>query len=78
MSPTGANPLTQSAQVIVTLVISAIRLSARRFEAWPVRKMQLVTHVVASAVYIRYEPILRRLSSCGFEPNSPGIFEMMG
>ena len=51
--------------------------TASKFGASAVRNIELVTHVAASAVHIRYEPILREVSP-GSEPYRPGMLRMMG
>ena len=53
MTPTGRKPQNQPIQVTWMCSVVRISASASRFGATPVRNIELVTQVVASAVHIR-------------------------
>src|SRR2546428_11587093 len=59
-------------------MVRRAKSAARTLGASAVTNMLLVTQVTASAVYIRYAPILRALSSLGRDPYNSGILRRMG
>ena len=65
--PTGANAVNHCVQVSVIFEVLLTSSTASRLGASPVRNIELVTQVVASATHMMYEPMRRADGSLGFE-----------
>src|SRR5512141_30819 len=76
-TPTGRKPTNHCPHEISRFAVFFTSSTASKFGASAVRNIELVTHVAASAVHIRYEPILREVSP-GSEPYRPGMLRIIG
>ena len=76
--PTGAKAVSQSIQEMSRFAVRFTISTASRLGAMPVRNIELLTQVAASAVHIRYEPIRRAEGSFGLESYSGGRLRTTG
>src|SRR5512137_2894346 len=77
ITPTGKKPINHCIHEISICAVFFTSSTASKLGASAVRNIELVTQVAASAVHIKYDPILREVSP-GSEPYRPGMLRITG